>query len=236
MPAVRTFAVTYPQLMNQAQGLGLTREDCAGLRQVCEVAEEMFSGWYRAQGDPFICHLVRSASISLAEQQPLVSARGMLVHAAYMMGVFSDGGSGCATPEHRMDLRRRVGAETEESVFQYHTFPWGNAQEIASHLLKVPQYNSETKRIIAMRLANQLEDWLDLSLAYSRKVHKERDYRVPVVQLALALGFNDLATELNAAHSMLMSANVPASLIRDRPSSYQLPILLRKKDQARQGF
>jgi hypothetical protein len=72
---MRSFALTYPQLMNQAIAAALDTEAVVRLRATYELAERFADGVYRPQGEPFLCHLVRTASIVLAEGQPLPSCR-----------------------------------------------------------------------------------------------------------------------------------------------------------------
>ncbi len=70
---VRTFALTYPQLMNQAIDMKLAEEDLFHLRKAYELSERLFDGLYRGQHAPFLCHLVRTASILLAEKVSIKS-------------------------------------------------------------------------------------------------------------------------------------------------------------------
>ena len=85
---IRPYALTYPQLMNQGIAQGLREEELARLRQAYNVAEQFAAGFYRGQGVPFICHLVRTASIVLAERQPIEAVVASMLHAAYLMPRF----------------------------------------------------------------------------------------------------------------------------------------------------
>src|SRR5262249_45274785 len=70
-PPVRDFALTYPQLARQAITAGLDDQALRDMRDVFEVAQRHYDGLYRASGQPFLCHMVRTASILLAEGKPL---------------------------------------------------------------------------------------------------------------------------------------------------------------------
>jgi len=103
---IRPFALTYPQLMQQAQAQGLPAAELARLHRAYDALERLSDGFHRAQGMPFICHLVRTASIVLAERQPVevvIAAMGLVdswwgllaLPAAFLIG-FGFAGAGIA--------------------------------------------------------------------------------------------------------------------------------------------
>jgi hypothetical protein len=88
MFAVATYALTYPQLMNQALSCDLSESDLLQLRSAHEFAQLFADGIYRAQDAPLLSHLVRTASILLAERQPVSVVLAGLLHAAYTLQYF----------------------------------------------------------------------------------------------------------------------------------------------------
>lgn len=62
------YALTYPQLMNQALSCDLSDSELLQLHRAHEFAQLFADGIYRAQGVPLLSHLVRTASILLAER------------------------------------------------------------------------------------------------------------------------------------------------------------------------
>lgn len=81
-----SFALSYPQIMYQAIAAGSDTDTLIGLRSAHNVAMLLADGVYRAHGQPFLCHLVRTASIVLAEGEPLAVVQTAMIHAAYSLG------------------------------------------------------------------------------------------------------------------------------------------------------
>src|ERR1700675_5065431 len=67
----RSFAMTFPQLIDQAMALGMEEISLVLLRRGHDLAERMVDGLYQPQGTPFIAHLVRTASVVMAQGQPI---------------------------------------------------------------------------------------------------------------------------------------------------------------------
>jgi len=223
---VRTFVLTYPQLINQALSEGFSEGDLVLLKRAYEYSEVMFDGYYRAQGEPFVCHLVRAASIVIAEKQPAQIAAASLLHAAYLTGQFQDGRSGKATPSHREEIRQIVGAEVEALIFAYDSTPWHCPEAIEEHLVKIGSYIVEKRHVLMMRLADQLDDYLDLGMVYRGRVNvRERieSYGWKTVELAKALGLLKMADELQISYEQHLSCSIPRNVIRDRTEFYEHP-------------
>jgi len=100
---------------------GLTQESLFRLRAAHDVAEQMADGLYRAQGVPLLCHLIRTASIVLAERQPIPVVVASLLHAAYLLQEFE--GAGWRAPS-RATLQQAIGEDAESLVSDYCRFPW----------------------------------------------------------------------------------------------------------------
>jgi (p)ppGpp synthase/HD superfamily hydrolase len=105
---VRDFALTYPQLVRQAVTTGLDNQALRELREVFAVAQRYFDGLYRAGGQPFICHMVRTGSILLAEGKPLPLVEAALVHALYDAHRYEHSTRPWPGPQLRRTLRREV--------------------------------------------------------------------------------------------------------------------------------
>ena len=125
-------ALTYPQLMNQAIAAAVDADALVRLRATYELAERLADGVYRPQGEPLLCHLVRTASIVLAEDQPLPVVQAALLHAAYSLrarvGEANEHGS------RRAWLRTAAGPEVEQLVFAYDQLPWNSSAQLKRHV------------------------------------------------------------------------------------------------------
>ncbi len=226
--SVRIFALTYPQLMNQAFAKKLNEAEIMRLRNSYEVAERLFDGVYRAQHVPFICHVVRTASILLEENQTIEVVMAGLLHAAYSLGYFDDRRHGKATAGHRAQLQREVGIDVESLVSDYDCFPWYKKEHVCGHLEKLESYSDRERNLILMRLANELEDYQDFGMAY-RGIFPYREkikaYGKEAVELAQRLGCVHLVDELNEVFEAHLACKLPQIVITNKRESFQLPAL-----------
>lgn len=220
----KTFALTYPQLMNQALKLDLGRKDLDLLRRGYELAERMFDGYYRAQGMPFICHLIRTASIVLEERQPMTVAVAALLHSAYLTGQFQEGRGSEPSAPHREEVRTAVGTEAEALIEAYHRTPWRASGAIKEHLNHLDNYSFGMKNILIMRLANELEDYLDLAMAYRKKgfcVETMNASAARVLELASRLGLATIAEGLALAYEDYVNLQLPEGIKRNHRVFYE---------------
>ena len=215
-----TFALTYPQLMNQAIAAGADAAALARLRAAYELAEQVADGIYRPQGEPLLCHLVRTASIVLAEGQAPPVVHAALLHALY--SVRRHVGSGGAHSSRRTWLRRVVGSEVEQLVFAYDQLPWNSPATLERHVAEFGGYDQTTRRVVLMRLANELEDHLDRSAAYASAelARRRQECRDGCLALARAAGSPALVSALERAYGGQLHPPLPAAVIVGRERGY----------------
>ncbi len=221
--SIRSFAMTYPQLMNQAMAQGLSKGDIQRLRTAYDVAEEWFNSFYRGQGVPFICHVVRTASIVLSERQPVEVVMAAMLHAVYMRGLFSGYHRNQPVEKLRSEIRKAVGEEVEALIWAYETFPWYSQPALDCHLKEMETYDPMKRRVLVMRVANELEDYLDLGMVY-RKGDGFRKrielYRGRFTEIARRLGLSRIAEELNEAYETHLVACLPEETTREHANAY----------------
>ena len=222
---MRNFALTYPQLINQAIALEKEESYCVRLRSAYELAVRSFDGFYRAQGIPFICHLTRTASIILAEGQPVETAMTALLHSAYMFGN--------VTPSRKKELLREVGGEVETLVRGYGKLSWREPEALENHLSCLSSYSDSTRQLLCIRLANELEDHLDFNMVY-RGSFPYREWIEGrgklIVELARRIGSPALVKELEQEFEATLACRLPESVQRSCRDAYELPehVLFRK--------
>jgi hypothetical protein len=143
-----------------------------------------------------------------------------LLHAAYAQGEFGDGWHG-ATPKARARLRSAVGPEAEDLVARYTAFGWAPSA-IAGFDVRLDAMEPPEKEVLLMRLANELDDHLDLGVLYcadaERRRERVRSSLLPCVNIARRLGFPGLANSLSEAFQETLSAQIPSTL-RGRASA-----------------
>ena len=170
-----------------------------GVRDAYALATRLFAGLMRPEGRPFVCHIVGVAGILAMLDASLPTVVGGLLHSAYTHGDF---GRGCGEVNRaaRDRIRAAVGGEIEGIVSAYAALSW-DALSVERYAAEVGAIGAETRRILAIRLANELEDALDDGLRLSRK--SENPHRAIVVDnlvgLAVAVGQPRLATALQSA-------------------------------------
>jgi hypothetical protein len=91
--------------------------------------------------------------------------------------------------------------------------------------------SEETRDLLLMQLANELEEQLDASSAYLSDPLQQPRYLIfgdDYIELAEALGHENLAAALREAFDLCRRTEVPAALKRDTAGSYELRSRLLK--------
>jgi hypothetical protein len=202
-------AQTNLQLYEQLRAAGVPVVELAAVRRAHDLAAQLFTGQNRANGKAFIAHLVGTASILAA-----LGERGEVVRAGLLHAVYANGVRHGRRPAHGW-LAAQVGDGVERLLDGYHKLAW-DAVAIAGYQ-EQPLAPLE-RDLVVMRVANELEDRVDLGLAYSRK-HAE----LGAVSAALAgkLGLPALAAALTEADRAHHAAKIPAELVSERKKGFQ---------------
>jgi nucleoside-diphosphate-sugar epimerase len=223
---VRTYALTYPQLVRQATAAGWSSGDLRRLRSAYDVAHRLFDGIYRSGGHPLVCHTVRTASIVLAEGQAPDLVVVALVHAAYERHRYD--GTSRDRPGRRLraQLQREIGATDEALVWRYHLLDrsdWGGRPDAYRHLLD--EQPDVMRPVLVLRVANELEDHLDLGRAHRDAPYRDRvaEFGPAMVELARVLDLPVLADELEVAYAEHLDHDVPPAARWNRRRAYELP-------------
>ncbi|GEM_PF-6074773 len=151
-----------------------------------------------------------------------------LLHAAYTVGYFQDQRHGSATPTHRKELQASIGEVVEVLVFNYNESTWYKKEHLENYFETVKENNSNIKNLILMRLANELEDYLDYGMVYRGTFpFRERinAYGNLAIELAKRLGHLQLAEELNQVFQIHLDSNLPKIVFTNQSSCFQLPAL-----------
>jgi (p)ppGpp synthase/HD superfamily hydrolase len=217
-------AQTNIQLYNQLCRSGWTESDLSHLHDAYQWAMPIFAGHFRPNDKPFLAHLVGVASIlATSGVESTVVAAGLL-HSAYSHGEFGDGSRGI-TDRKRLQARRAVGAACEKLIARYATMSW-NLQSLVALSAQANRLTAVDKAATIIKLADVLEDHLDLGMQYSpNKCTGERAadddaWRRAVVDLAEALGQPALADELKRVLHSDCQQKIPTFLCASRSSSY----------------
>ncbi|MGB5709053.1 MAG: AMP-binding protein [Arenicellales bacterium] len=204
-PATHSFAQTNLQLINQLKN-GYTDSEISEVQAAYELACSLFSGSFRGCGKPFLAHAVGTASIVSALDAPIQSVTAALLHAAYMSGNFGIKGGGASTA-NRNRVRDAVGEQSEQLILRYTEFTWRSAAAIPRIVQGFPALSQTDKDVLLMRLANELEEYLDLGILYCEDAEKRiqfcQIYGSYMVDLADRLGIDRLSTWLTQAFDVV---------------------------------
>jgi (p)ppGpp synthase/HD superfamily hydrolase len=194
------YAQTNLQLFNQLQRADYAESDIMRVSDAYRLAMRLYTGWFRASGKPFLAHLVGTASVLAHFRVGANVVSAGLLHAAYTSGEFAAGTDG-ASPACRAHVAKTVGGEAERLINAYAAFSW--TPQTATALAtpdRVRALEPFEREILLIRLANELEDHLDLSALYSFGPVNGREYSntylPPAQRLADLLGLTGLAAEL----------------------------------------
>ncbi len=219
------YAQTNIRLYRQLDERGYAPDDVGAVGRAYELALRLFTCVYRGSGKPFLAHAVGTASIlaSLRARMPVIAAG--LLHAAYTHGEFGNGWRGVSPPKRR-EVRRAVGEEVESLVARYTELAW-HAGTIGGIRDSLGDMTSVERDVLLVRLANELEDHLDLGILYTGEAERRRQYMRThlslCVEMAAWLGAPELAEALTATFEEVAAAEVPAGLQRPEDGSFRVP-------------
>lgn len=209
-----SYAQTNLQLYNQMRAAGYCEAGIRLVRDAYDLATRLFTAKFRGSGKPLLSHLVGTASVlcTLAVPDRLLAAAGL--HAAYIFGDFGDGRPGM-TPARRAFVRRGIGSEVEDLVARYHRLDW-RPETIGAFYERVDELSAPERDVLLIRLANELEDHLDLGILYCRNAaHRREEIERSLhlcIALAEAIGQTLLASELTRVFEEARSSAIPESL------------------------
>lgn len=217
------YAQNYAQLMNQARSAGYSRQQLLDLRSAFALAQRMSRNLYRAEGCPLLNHLVRTASIALEHTRDPQLAMAGLLHAAYVLQDFDDSTYSANLGRRRRELKKLFGESMEQMLWDYEALPWHQLKHIEMHVATVAQKSIDEKRLLQLRIINELEDNMDHAMEYtgqSRKMRRDDVYFRTCQQLARLLQHDRLADEMQLILDDCVS--VEDFLCWDKPQGYEL--------------
>lgn len=219
-----TYAQTNIQLFNQLRRGRYSEADLFYIRDIYNFALQIFASRFRGSGKPFICHLIGTASILATLRVSVNVVAAGLLHAAYIYGEYGTDRRGM-TDAKREQVRRAVGVETEELIAGYTALKW-NKQTIPTIRESIDRLEPKSRQILLIRLANELEDHLDLGVLYCSNAEHRREYiqssLSQAISMASRLGYPSLAAALARVFNETLSVEVPTTVRRAQDHSFLL--------------
>jgi (p)ppGpp synthase/HD superfamily hydrolase len=210
-----TYAQTNIQLFNQLEREGYSKSDRERVHETYEFAMRLFSGLFLPSGKTFIDHLVGTASILASLHMPVEIVAAGLIHAAYLHGDFGSVRMGISENK-RKEIRKVVGEEVEDYVARYDRLLW-SPPKILIIRDTLDELDPVARKVLLMRLANELEHQLDFGGMYYAESEKQQErhqrymnsYGSMLMTMAERLGFSSLAAEMAQVFKDIISIRVP---------------------------
>ena len=219
-------AQTNLQLLNQLRDLGYSEADQILVARAYGLATQVFTGYFRGSGKPFLAHLVGTASILAAQSVAIEVVLTGLLHAVYSFGGSLEMKK--VSSRQRARVNQVVGSQVEQYIAYYTELDW-HEQTIPHIAERLPQMGDVERQILLVQLANELEDHWDLGVLYCRnlekRLHYVRQYREIIATMALQLGFPVLAEQLDQVFQATLSAQIPDSIRSPHEYSYLVPTI-----------
>lgn len=209
-----SYAQTRIQLFNDLIRQGRSGGELVRIRESYHLATILFSGLVRPSGKTFIDHAVATASILATLDARIETVAAGLLHAAYTHGDFGalTGGMSLA---NRREVRQAIGKEAERLVAKYTMVKW-NSQTIPIYHQRLSTLGPDEREVLLIRLANELDDHLQLGVLYCSDAELRRDFAVEcgprVLAMAAELGYPHLSAELKRAYRETEMGTVPPEL------------------------
>jgi (p)ppGpp synthase/HD superfamily hydrolase len=208
------YAQTNLQLYSQLCQEGYTNRDLTSIVHAHELATRLFTCLYRPSGKVFIAHLIGTASILASLHTSVEAVSAGLIHSAYSEGQFGDGSKGVSRAK-RKSVKRSVGPVIEEYVARYATLQW-TPQSVPVIRKGLERMDLIDRTVLLIRLADELEDHLDLSALYCPDAGGRRaairELRCLKIEMAALLGFPTLAQDLARVFKETEEIEIPLEL------------------------
>ena len=246
--AVTVYAHTNLQLFNQLHRDGYTSAEIQQIRKAHEFAVLLFACRFSCWGEPFIVHVIGTASVlSTFKVSAQLVAAGLL-HNVYGTGDFGDGRIG-VTSRRRAVVHSAVGEGVEGLVYAFHRSLKWSPERVNGLLAHLDSLSSYERDVLLLRLADLVEHYRDLGQAYGGRLQQARDkiaqvgdawlhaaehlvgprFRAVLRQLFAETDAADLPPELCGLTGYTHSFVVLPRSYRER-----LPVLLKR--QVRRGY
>ncbi|MDH3282275.1 MAG: HD domain-containing protein [Gammaproteobacteria bacterium] len=209
-------AQTNVQLYNQIRLQKYTDEDLQLVRRAYDLAKRLYSGYYQADGVPFVAHVVGVASLMARLDLASDWVAAACLHNVYTNGDFGEGYRHCAANHRRRLLVEAVGEKVESHVFRFFDWLRRPPGDVLRYAEGVDKLDTQERMLLVMHLADLLEKCHACGPLYygdHRWVTEvvDRD-GAKYVDLAERLGYPALASALSNAFKTLLAASIPASL------------------------
>jgi hypothetical protein len=119
-----------------------------------------------------------------------------------------------------------LGSDVEALVYAYEQLPWYSAVALDKHISAL-EYMPETMRnALLIRLADELEEWLDLGLAFKdgdQVACRIDAYGERCIRLAESMAVEELVIQMRGAAARYRDLQLPVEVVLHRNRVYERP-------------
>lgn len=224
------------QLYNQLREQGRAEDELALIQRAYHLAVMLYSGYFQADGTPFVSHVVGVASIVARHGLPGEIVATACIHNVYSNGDFGDGRRRVVTSYRRRIVRDAVGAEVEGCVHRFHELR-PTIRSGPAVLDRLDELDTRDRHLIVMELADILEKHVDSGFLYygdSRWVSEfVADHRSVLIDLATRLGHPQLAADLEEAFETAALEAAPPEVLRWSPDQRYMALIMPRSCRLR---
>jgi (p)ppGpp synthase/HD superfamily hydrolase len=229
-PPVLGQAHTSIQLLKQLTHDGYCGDGLQLIRNALALASQLFACRFQYSGEPFMVHVVGTASLLSSLRVPPELVAAGLLHNAYGNGDFGDARPGAAAWKREV-LRHAVGVEVEQYVYGFRrSLRWPRAT-ISRLSLETASLDASERSVLLLRLADLAEHHRDLGQAFGGRQRQARDMIEHLgevwLRLAQDLAGPAFAAELKRLFEATESAELPDELCGLTGRTGSFPLLPR---------
>ncbi len=228
-PSVLGQAHTSIQLLQQLNHDGYCGDGrqliCGGLT----LASRLFACRFQYSGEPFMVHVIGTASFLSSLRAPPELVAAGLVHNVYGNGDFGDARAGAADWK-RAIVRRAIGAKVEQFVYEFWRSLRWSPETIARFSLDIDSLDASDRAVLLLRLADLAEHHRDLGLVFNRRQRQWRqmlELREVWLRLAQFLAGPAFAAALNRLFEATASTELPDEICGFTGRRRSFPLLPR---------
>jgi len=204
---------------------GYTERDLNCVVNTFDLAIQLYTGRYEANGKVFLAHVIGTASILCRLKQPVEVVAAGLIHNIYMNADFGYRNLGRLSARRKM-VKSAVNAKAEDYA---HRFPALHFQRLSGVLEELDNLSEIDREVLLIYLADELEKCLDRGLLYygnqrGEMENIERNGQT-FITIAEKLGYPTLARELESVFRTITTTEVPCEMCSQSDHSRSFVII-----------
>jgi hypothetical protein len=211
---VEPIAQTNIQLYNLLRRQGRSSDELALVKRCYQLGVSLYSGYFQADGKPFVAHVAGVASIVAQLGLPTDIVGAACIHNVYGNGDFGDGLSHVATEHRRQVVREAVGPEVEECIYRFRDLRL--ERSILDISRRLDELDARDRNLVVMDLGDVLEKYVDHGVLYYGDNRWVLDFvgkhENALIEIAERLGYPQLGDAMRDAFAATARESIPEEL------------------------